>query len=142
MEGILHVAAAFHAERIDDVDGARPEHLVVLVRQRLARRDDDGVAGMHPYGIKVFHVAHDDAVPVPVADYLVFNLLPPGDALFNEYLPHAGEGQAVQGDLFELTLVFRDAAAGSAERVGRAHDDGKADAPGEVPGVDPGGYHL
>ena len=46
IERELHVAAAFHAERVDDVDGARPEHLVVRVRQRLARRDDDRVAGV------------------------------------------------------------------------------------------------
>lgn len=111
MERVLDVAASLDAERADDVECARAEHLVVLVGEGLARGHDDGVSGMHADGVEVFHVADDDAVSGAVSDHFIFYFLPSRNAFFDEYLSDAGKREAVRGDLLELALVHRDAAA-------------------------------
>ena len=63
----LDVAAALYVERADDVDARRAQHLVVEVAQRLRRRDDDRIAGVHADRIDVLHVADDDAVVGAIA---------------------------------------------------------------------------
>ena len=40
----------------------------------LGRRDDDGVAGVDPERVEVFHVANGDAVVVLIANNLVLDL--------------------------------------------------------------------
>ena len=123
VERVLHVAAALDAQRGDDVQRRAAQHLVLRVAQRLARRDDDGVAGVHADRVEVLHVADGDAVARAVADDLVLDLLPAGDAALDEVFVHAGGAQAVRADFAKLAFVLRDAAAGAAQRIGRAHDD-------------------
>ncbi len=51
VEGELDVASPFDAKGADDLQRRGPEHLVLFVGKRLARRDDNRVAGMHPHRV-------------------------------------------------------------------------------------------
>ena len=55
-------------------DGA--EHVVLLVGQRLGRRNHNRLARVNAQRVKVLHVAHGDGVVAVVAHNLVLNLLP------------------------------------------------------------------
>ena len=82
----LDVAAAFDAQRADDLQRRRAQHLVLLVGQRLARRDDDAVAGVHAHRVEVLHVADRDAVVGAVAHHLVLDLFPAEQAALDQHL--------------------------------------------------------
>ena len=84
----LAVTSAFYAERTDDLQGTVTEHVVLLIRQCLRRRDDDGVTSVDADGVKVFHITNRDRRIVGVADDFVFDLLIALDALFHEDLMH------------------------------------------------------
>ena len=131
VECVLRVAAAFDAELADDAERCRAEHLVLVVRQRLRRSDDDGIARVDADRVEVLHVADGDAVVVAVAHDLVLDLFPAGDAALDEHLADHGVRQALDDDLDELFLILGDAAAGAAHRVGRADDDRIPDLIGE-----------
>ena len=82
----LDVAAAFHPQGPDQLQGAVPEHMVFPVCQGLRGTYDDGVAGMDADRIQVLHVADRDRVVRSVPDHFIFNLFKAFDALFNQYL--------------------------------------------------------
>jgi hypothetical protein len=83
IEGELDVAAASDVEGADDLDGGRPEHLVLVVGQRLTRGHHDGVAGVDAHRVDVLHVADDDAGVGSVAEHLVLQLLPADQRLLD-----------------------------------------------------------
>ena len=58
---ILDIALADHPEMTNDVDRRRPQHVIVLVRERLRRRDDDRIARMNTQGIKVLTITSSGA---------------------------------------------------------------------------------
>jgi hypothetical protein len=60
VERILDVALSDNAEVADDVDGGRPEHVVVRVGQSLRRRNDDRVSSVDTERVKVL-VTHEQA---------------------------------------------------------------------------------
>ena len=127
VQGELAVAAAHDAEGGDDVQGGAAEHLVLPVRQGQCRRHDNGIAGVDADGVEVLHRADGDDIPGAVAHGLKLNLLPAGDALLHQDLGDGREIQPVAGDGGERLRGFGDAAAGAAEGIGRADDDGIAD---------------
>mmetsp|Transcript_69997 Transcript_69997/g.158249 ORF Transcript_69997/g.158249 Transcript_69997/m.158249 type:complete len:236 (+) Transcript_69997:2344-3051(+) len=110
------------------VDGRAAKHVVLLVAQRLAGCDDDGVSGVDAEGIEVFHVAHRDAVVPGVAHHLVLHLLPPEHGLLHQNLRAHGEGLGAHVE--QHLLVVADARAEAAQRVGRADHHRVADLTG------------
>ena len=127
VEGILRVAAAFDAELADNAKRCTAEHLVFMVRQRLRRRNDDGIARMDADRVEVFHVADGDAVVMAIAHDFVLDFLPAGNAALDEDLANHRVRQAFDDDFDEFFLVVRNTAAGAAHRVGRTNDDRIAD---------------
>ena len=128
----LHVAAALDAQLGDDVERRGAQHLIFLVAQGLAGRNDDRVACVHADGVDVFHVTDRDRVALVVAHDLVFDFLPARDALLDEDLVHAGVHDAGGGNLAQLVPGIGDAAARAAEGVCRADDNRQADLAGEL----------
>ena len=135
VQRVLDIAPAPYAEGPDDPDRGGPKHLVLHVRQRLARSDDDAVARVDADGVEILHVADDDAVVRAVAHDLVLDFLPPGDALFQKHLADHAELEPLAADVAELLEGVRNASARAAERVGGAHDDRKADSGDKRNGV-------
>ncbi len=127
VQGELHVAAALDLQLPDDGERRAAQHLQLPVRKGLARRDDDGVAGVDADGVDVLHIADGDAVAVAVPHHFVLDFLPAGDAALNQDLVHAAAVQPDRRDAPQSLLVGRDAAAAAAERVGRAHHHRVAD---------------
>ncbi len=105
-------------------DGQRAQLVVVRVRKGLAGGDDDALARVDAERVEVLHVAHRDAVVVPVAHDFVFDLFPAPQALFDQHLRGEGKGLLHQG--VELLLVVAEAAAEASQRVGGTYDDGVA----------------
>ena len=58
----MDVALAHDAEMTDDLESGGPKHVVLIVRERLRRSHDNGIAGVSAEGVKVLHVAADDRV--------------------------------------------------------------------------------
>ncbi len=135
MKGKLDIASAGDAELTYDVERSRAEHLIFLVRERLGRRHDNGIAGVNTDRIDVFHVADGDAVAGRVAHDLVFDLFPAGDRALNKDLSHTGKPETILQNLSEFHHVVRDAAAGTAKRIGRTEHDRVADLLGELHAV-------
>ena len=52
----------------------------------MRRRNDDGLAGVNPERIKVFHVADSDAIVGGITDNFVLDLLPTLHGLFDKNL--------------------------------------------------------
>ena len=90
LQRVLHVAAALDAQRADDAQAGRAEHLVLLVGKRLAGGHDDAVAGVDAHRVDVLHVADGDAVVGGVAHHLVLDLLPADKGAFEEHLAYGG----------------------------------------------------
>ena len=134
VEGILRVAAAFDAELADNAQRSTAEHLVLVVRQRLGRCHDNGVARMDADRVEVFHVADGDAVIIAVAHDFVLDFLPAGYAALDEDLANHRVVEALDDDIDELFFVLRDTAARAAHRISRAHDDRIADFIGKFHG--------
>ena len=128
VQRVLDIATAFNLQIADDADGRRAEHLKLLVRQRLRRRDDNGIPGVDADGIDIFHGADDNAVVRPVAHDFKFDFFPSGHASFDQNLGNRREFQSARRNFFHFVTVMRDAAARAAERVRRANDDRVADA--------------
>ena len=82
----LDVAAAFHPQGPDQLQGAVPEHMVFPVCQGLGGTYDDGVTCMNADRIQVLHVADRNCVVRSVPDHFIFNLFKAFDALFDQYL--------------------------------------------------------
>ena len=135
IQRILHIAAAFDSQRIDDADGGAPEHLVFLVPKRLRRGSYDAVARMDADGIDIFHAANRDAVPLAIPEHFKFDFLIARHGFFDEALVHAAGLQARMGDLLQFFGIMGDAAASSAERIGRADDERIARVLAELQGL-------
>ena len=90
-------------------------------------RDDDRVAGVDAERVDVLHRAHGDARVVGVAHDLVLDLLPADEALLDHDLADRAGAQAGPDDLAVRRLGLDDAAAGAAQREGRADDGRQAD---------------
>ena len=142
VQGELAVAAAFHLQGGDDVQGGPAEHLILLVGQGQRRSHHDGVAGMHAYGVNVLHGADGNHVALAVPHDLELDFLPAGDALFHQNLGDGAQAQAVLGNLPQLLLILADAAAGAAQGVGGTHDHRIADLFGEGQRVGDVLHHL
>jgi hypothetical protein len=82
----LDVASALDAERADDADRRRAEHLMVPVGERLRGRDHDRVARVDAHRIEVLHVADGDARVRGVTHHLVLDLLPSPQRPFDQHL--------------------------------------------------------
>ena len=78
---------------------------------------------MHADGVHVLHAAYGDGRADGVAHDLKLDFLPAEDVLLDQYLVY-GRGLETCGcDALHLLLIVRHAAAGAAEREGRANDD-------------------
>ncbi len=127
-DGELDVrAAGLDADATQAGEGVVAHLLVLLVRQRLDRRHRDRVAGVGTHRIEVLDRADDHLVVGVVTHDLELELLPAGDRLLDEDLRDRAGGQAIGGHVFELLHRGGDAGAASAQDVGGADDDGKAD---------------
>jgi len=121
----LHVRpAGVDADLAQHGDRRVAHQLVLLVGQRLRRRDGDRVPGVHPHRIEVLDRAHDDAVVLAVAHHLHLELLPAEERLLDQELVRRAHREPPLADLVELVLVVGDPAAGSAERE-RGPDDAR-----------------
>ncbi len=127
VEGILHIAAAFDAQGADNIQRRRPQHLVLVVGQRLRRRHHDAVARVDAHRVEILHIADRDAGVVRVPHHLVLDLLPAGHAPLHQHLADGAVLQAADDDIAELGLVARDAAARAAQRIRRADYEREAD---------------
>ena len=87
----LHVATALDTQSANDFQRGASKHLVFLIGQRLAGRDDYRIARMHADGIQVFHTANGDGVIVRVAHDLEFYLLIALYRFFDQHLSHRGK---------------------------------------------------
>ena len=58
VEGVLDVALSHDAQMADDLDGGVPQHVVLVVVQRLARSHYDGLSRVNAQRVDVFHVTH------------------------------------------------------------------------------------
>ena len=90
---------------------------------------------MDAHRVHILHGADLDHVARRVPHDLELDLLPAGDTPLDEHLTHPGQVDAPVGDLPEGELVIGNAAAGAAQGIGGADDDGIADAPSEGNGV-------
>ncbi len=123
MKRKLHVTTARDFQFIDDIQRRAAEHLIFFVAQRLRRCHNDAVSRMNADRIYIFHTADGNAVARSVAHYFVFDFFPAGNAAFHKNLSHTGKAQAVRQNFFQFHLIVRDAAAGTAERIGRTQYD-------------------
>ena len=131
-------AAGLDADAADAGERGVAHRLVLDVGQRLGRGDGDRVAGVHAHRVEVLDRADDHAVVGPVAHDLELVLLPAGDRLLDEDLADRAGVEAVGGEPLELLGGRGDAGALAAEDVGRADDDGQADALERPRGPRPG----
>mmetsp|Transcript_23845 Transcript_23845/g.35223 ORF Transcript_23845/g.35223 Transcript_23845/m.35223 type:complete len:228 (+) Transcript_23845:915-1598(+) len=76
MQRVLNVALPDDTQVTNDPNGRLPQHVVLLVTQRLGRCHDHTVAGVDSQRIEILHVADGDTVVHVVADDLVLDLLP------------------------------------------------------------------
>src|SRR5262249_43123279 len=123
VQGELYVAAALDTERADDLQARRPEHLVLLIRERLRRRYDDGVPRVDAHRIQVLHVTDGDTGVVGVPHHLVLDLFPATEEALHHHLVARRETHPALADLDQLFRRVRDTAAGAAQRVGGADDE-------------------
>ena len=91
----LHVAAALHLQRPDQLQGRVPEHVVLFVGQGLGGTHDDGISCVDADRIQVLHVADRDGGIVRVPHHFVLDLLVSPDAFFNQHLMDRGDCQGV-----------------------------------------------
>ncbi|MNV43974.1 hypothetical protein D3C71_1357120 [compost metagenome] len=132
IERELHIAAPLDVQSADDLQGSAAQHLILAVGQRLARSHDDTIARMHADRIEVLHVADHDAVIVRITHDFIFDFFHAGDALLDQTLADRAVANTGFNRLAQLVFVRTNAAARSAQRVGRTNDNRVADFSGEV----------
>ncbi len=126
MHGELDVRpAGLHADLADAREAEVAHDLILAIGERLDGSDGDRVAGVHAHGVEVLDGADDDAVVRLVADDFHLELLPAEQRFLDEHLGDGRQIKAAGGDGLELFSVVSDAAAGAAERVGGADDEGQ-----------------
>ena len=74
VERKLDVTLTNDAKMPDNLEGSRPKHVILVVRERLRRRDDDGVSGMDAQRVEVLSKTKRVITGVAIADE---NALPP-----------------------------------------------------------------
>ncbi len=128
IDGELHVrAAGLDADLAQHRDRGVAHDLVFLVGQRQRRRDGDRVAGVDAHRIDVLDRADDDAVVRLVADDFHLIFLPAEHRFLDQDFGRRRGIEAAADDLEEFRAVVGNAAAGAAEREGRADDGRQAD---------------
>src|SRR5262249_36298990 len=75
IDGVLDVALPDDAEVPNGSKRDASQLLVLVLRERLRRRDDDRLAGVDPHRVEILHAADSDAVVARVSDDLVLDLL-------------------------------------------------------------------
>ena len=90
---------------------------------------------MDAHRVHVLHGADSDGVAHAVPDDLELDLLPAGDALFNQDLGNGRQTQTILSDLMEFFHGGGNTAAGTAHGEGRTDDDRQADLLGEGDGI-------
>eukprot|EP00906_Rhabdomonas_costata_P037803 RCo053333 len=108
----------------NNLDRRAPQQVVLRVRQGLAGRNHDAVPGVDPQRVEVLHVAHRDAVVLPVPDHLVLDLLPALETLLHEHL--RGHREGPPSKFLQRLWVVREPGAQASQRERRAKDDGVA----------------
>ena len=131
-EGKLDVAPTGDAERADDPERRAAQLLVLPVGEGLRRRHHDGVAGVHPHGVEVLHVADRDAGPGGVPHHLVLDLAPSGERPLHQHLADRRDGDPVAHHLDELLLGGAEPAARPPKGEGGPHHQRQPDL-GEEP---------
>ena len=58
IEGILYVTFAHDPQVSDDLDGGRPQHVVLYVGQGLTGSHHNGLSGVNPQGVHILHVTN------------------------------------------------------------------------------------
>ncbi len=135
LQSELTVAAALNAQLVYNVNGSFPQHAELLGGEAHCRSDYDGVTGVDAHRVHVLHGADGDGVAHAVPDDLELDLLPAGDALFNQDLGNGRQTQTILSDLMEFFHGGGNTAAGTAHGEGRTDDDRQADLLGEGDGV-------
>ena len=107
--------------------------MVLFIGEGLAGGDDDAVSGMGAHRVEVFHIADGNAVVGAVPDDFVFHFFPADQGTLQQHLGDGAGGQAALHDVLEFGPGVGDAAAGAAEGVCGAHDQGQAHFPGIIP---------
>mmetsp|Transcript_72066 Transcript_72066/g.203447 ORF Transcript_72066/g.203447 Transcript_72066/m.203447 type:complete len:1095 (-) Transcript_72066:280-3564(-) len=125
VDGVLDVALADDAQVTNHLESALAKPEVFVVRERLRRGDDNGVAGVGADGVEVLHVADGDAVVVGVPNDLVLQLLPALQALVDDDLRAVDQGLGSQ--LPQLIIIMGEAAAQAAQCKCGTHKDRVAD---------------
>ncbi len=126
VQGQLDVAAPGDVQGVDDLQRRAAQELVLLVREGLARGENDRVPGMHPHRVEVLHVADGHAGPGRIAHDLVFDLFPAGEVLLDQHLSDRGGIDPLRHQFVEAARVLGDPAPGAAQGVGRPDDQRKA----------------
>ncbi len=104
----LHVGSAgLDADRADRGDRLISELLVLLVGERLLRRDAHAVAGVHAHRIEVLDRADDHDVVRSVAHHLELELAPPEHGLLEQHLGDRGGFQSATDDAARARLRLR-----------------------------------
>jgi len=119
----LYIASALYLKGPDGLDGGVAQPLMVHIAERLCGSYYYGLPGMDAHGIKVLHVADDDAVVLGIPHDLVLELLPAQDRLLDQHLVDPRVDEPTPGDVDELLLVVGDAPARASQRVRRADED-------------------
>ncbi len=109
-------------------DGDVLQHLHLALGERAGGSHHNRFAGVNAQWVEILHGSNGEAAVVGIADALELNLLPSLERLFHQNLRGKGEGALGQFD--EGFLVGADAAAQSAQCVGRTNHDGETDAAG------------
>ena len=124
IDGELDVrTTGLDADGADDGERGVAHQLVFLIGQRERGGDGDGVARVDAHRIEVLDRADDDALVLVVAHHFHLVFLPAQEAFLDEDFV---DGRGVEAGLrhaLEFFLVVGDAAAGTAERIGRTDDD-------------------
>ncbi len=133
VEGVLYVTLTHDTDMADRASCNILQLGDLLFGERDDRCHNNTFAGMDTQRVEVLHRHHGEAVVVTVADHLKLNLLPPFQALLNQYL--AGEGEGTLAKLHELLLIGTDAGTLSSQRIGRAYHHRETDLTGSFQGM-------
>ena len=90
---------------------------------------------MNAHGVDVLHVTNGDDIASAVADDLILDFLPAGDAALDQHLAHAAEANAVGGDLVKILHGVGNTAASAAQGIGGTDDHRQTDFLGKCHGV-------
>jgi hypothetical protein len=107
------------------LDGLVAHFLIGGIGEGHGRRHGDGVAGMDAHGVEVFDRTDDDDVVVGVAEQFEFELFPAEHGFFYQHLVGGRKVEAAAQGFVEFFFLVDKAAAGAAQGVGGADDEGK-----------------